>query len=263
MKKKPRDAGRPARKKTEKDEVLYGVHPVAEAVSAGRRNIKELFVAGKKPPARLLKVVERARKKGIRVRYVEAAELEEMAASSFHQGICASVGPFPYSGLHEILGREGESREKPPFLLLLDSIEDPHNLGALVRTALCVGIDGVIIPRDRAAAPSPTVSKASAGAMEHVKIARVTNLVNAIKELKERGIWIAGMDARADAPLYKSDLSVALGLVVGGEDKGVRPLVRKQCDFTVSIPQVGPVNSLNASVAGAVVMYEAFRQRGA
>jgi len=147
------------------------------------------------------------------------------------------------------------------FLLLLDNIVDPQNLGALIRTALCSGVNGIIIPNDRSAMPTPSVSKASAGALEHIKMACVTNLVNAVKELKGNGVWIAGLDRSSKQVLYDSDLTGHLGIIVGGEDKGVRPLVAKNCDFLISIPQTGPVNSLNASVAGAVVMYEALRQR--
>lgn len=242
--------------KEAKEEILFGVHPVTEALKAGRRKMRELFITREKPSSRLMKVAGLAGEKGIPVTKVDPEELATMAASQFHQGICARTEGYPFAGLGEILKPEGI-----PFLLILDNIVDPHNLGALVRTALCVGMDGVIITKDRAAQPSPTVSKASAGALEHIRIARVANLVNTIRELKKNGVWIAGMDARADYSLYDSDLSSGLGIVVGGEDKGVRPLVRKHCDFVVAIPQAGPVNSLNASVAGAVVMYEAMRQR--
>jgi len=152
--------------------------------------------------------------------------------------------------------------EKPDlFLLLADSISDTHNLGALIRTALCAGVDGVIIPKDRAAAPLPSVSRASAGALEHMPVVQVTNLVNTIAELKEKGMWIAGMAADADQSLFESNLTGPLALVIGGEEKGIRPLVRKHCDFLIRIPQEGQIDSLNASVAGAVVMYEAYRQR--
>jgi 23S rRNA (guanosine2251-2'-O)-methyltransferase len=164
------------------------------------------------------------------------------------------------AGLADIVNR-AESDPQSYFLLLLDNIMDPHNLGALVRTALCVGIDGVIIPKDRSVWPSPAVSKASAGALEHIRLAKVTNLVNTIKALKKKGLWILGLDSAAKRSIFISDLKGSIAMVIGGEEKGIRPLVKKQCDVLMSIPQKGHINSLNASVAGAVVMYEAFRQR--
>ena len=138
---------------------------------------------------------------------------------------------------------------------------DPHNLGALVRTALCVGVEGIIIPKDRSVPPTPSVSKASAGAMEHIRLARVTNMVNTIKALKKKGLWIAGMEKTSNTSIFSSDLTGPIAIVIGGEEKGMRLLVKKHCDFLMSIPQTGPVNSLNASVAGAIAMYEVYRQR--
>jgi len=146
-------------------------------------------------------------------------------------------------------------------LLLLDNIVDPHNLGALIRTSLCVGIDGVIITKDRSALPTPAVSRSSAGALEHISLTLATNMVSTINLLKKKGIWIVGMDKAAKTPIFSFDFSGSIAIVIGGEEKGIRPLVKKHCDFATSIPQEGPVTSLNASVAGAVVMYEAFRQR--
>ena len=147
------------------------------------------------------------------------------------------------------------------FLLLLDNIMDPHNLGALIRTALCVGVNGVIIPKDRSAQPTPTVSKSSAGALEHICLSRVTNMVNTITMLKKSGLWIAGMDKISADSIFTCDMKRFNAIVIGGEGKGLRPLVKKNCDMLLSIPQTGPLDSLNASAAGAVVMYEAFRQR--
>ena len=148
-----------------------------------------------------------------------------------------------------------------PCILLLDNIVDPRNLGALIRTAVCIDTDAVIVPKDRSARPTPIVSKASAGALEHIRLVRVTNMVNTIKALKNGGGWVAGMDRTSDKSIFNNDLTVPVAIVVGGEESGIRPLVKKHCDFLMSIPQTGPVDSLNASVAGAVVMYEVFRQR--
>jgi 23S rRNA (guanosine2251-2'-O)-methyltransferase len=153
------------------------------------------------------------------------------------------------------------SRSTRPFFLLIDHVVDPHNLGALLRTALCVNVDGVIIPKDRSANPSPVVSKTSAGALEHIPLAQVANLVYAISELKKIGTWLIGLDKNGSQSLFGSDLTGSIGMVIGGEESGIRPLVKKNCDFLAFIPQSGPVSSLNASVAGGVAMYETFRQR--
>jgi len=149
----------------------------------------------------------------------------------------------------------------PHFLILLDSVLDPQNLGAILRSALCAGIDGVIMPKDRSAPITPAVSKASAGALEHIYLSRVTNLVQTIKQCKNSGIWVMGLDKDADQSIYDGDMTGSIAIVLGGEQKGIRPLVKKNCDFLVSIPQLGAVDSLNASVAAAVTMYEALRQR--
>jgi 23S rRNA (guanosine2251-2'-O)-methyltransferase len=149
----------------------------------------------------------------------------------------------------------------PPIVLLLDSVLDPHNMGALIRTACCVGASAVVVPRNRSAGPTPTVSKTSAGALEHVAFFQVTNLTKAIQRLKAIGLWIVGMQANAAQSIYQADLTGPMAVVIGGEQKGMRPLIRQSCDFLVSIPQTGPIDSLNASVAGAIVMYEIFRQR--
>ncbi len=236
-------------------EVLYGVHPVTETLKAGRRKVVEILMARGRPAPRLAEAVEAAKERTVPVREVTAEQLASMTGSPGHQGVAAKVGPYPLVELPDLLAGEA------PFLLALDGVVDPQNLGALVRSGVCVGVDGVIIPKDRAAPPTPAASRASAGAMEHVRMARVTNLAAALRELKDRGVWIGGL-ARAEAiSLYDADLTGPLALVVGGEEKGLRPLVRSHCDFGLAIPQVGPVDSLNASVAGAVALYEAYRQR--
>jgi len=170
------------------------------------------------------------------------------------------VSPYPTLGLFDLMNGK-KSADTPLFLLLIDNIVDPHNLGALLRTALCATLTGVIIPKDRSAEPSPTVSKSSAGALEHIRLAAVANMVNVIKELKKNNTWIIGLDKDGDRSIYENDFTGNIALVVGGEESGIRPLVKKNCDFLSFIPQNGPVNSLNASVAGAIAMYEAYRQR--
>ncbi len=144
---------------------------------------------------------------------------------------------------------------------MLDNVLDPQNLGAIIRTALCVGVDSIVLPKDRSAPPTPSVSRASAGALEHIKLTQVTNLVNAIKDCKKKGLWIYGLQKEAEQSIYTTDLSGSIAIVLGGEQKGIRPLVKRNCDFLVSIPQQGPMDSLNASVAASIAMYESFRQR--
>jgi len=201
-----------------------------------------------------------AEKKEIPVKTASDDRLETLAKSDRHQGVIAECNIFvttPWEALSEIIG----AGTTPPFFLVADSIADPMNLGALIRTALAVGIMAVITPRDRCAPPTPAVSSASAGALEHMKLVQVTNLARTLGMLQEKGIWIFGLDHRAEQDCFHSDFTGPAALVIGGEGKGIRPLVKNSCDHLISIPQNGPVTSLNASVAGAVVMYEAFRQR--
>jgi 23S rRNA (guanosine2251-2'-O)-methyltransferase len=240
-------------------EYLYGVHPVSEALAADRRRFVEIWITLKHPDNKRSQLVESARKRGVPIRQVSAAKLRSQVGPVVHQGIAALVKPLPFVLLTNVLPQKsGDSAHG--IWLLLDHITDPNNLGAIIRTALCAGVKAVIIPKDRSAPPSPAVSKASAGALEHMALCRVTNLAETIKKLKARGIWVAGLDADAKEPLFNHDLTGLIGLVIGGEEKGIRPRIKKQCDFLLSIPQVGAVSSLNASVAAAVVIFEALRQ---
>ncbi len=243
-----------------KTEILYGLHPVLEALRADRRDFYEVFVAAGKTAERVRRATALAESKGIPVKTVSSARLSEIIRNGMHQGIAARVSLYPLVDLEAILELPAE-KQGSHFILLLDNILDPHNFGALVRSADGVGIDGIIIPKDRSAPPSPAAVKASSGALEHARLVRVTNMASTIRELKKQGIWIVGLDLKATQPIFKSDLADSIALVIGGEEKGVRPLVLAHCDFLVSIPQVGRVESLNASVAGAVAMYEAYRQR--
>ena len=247
-------------------EILYGYHPVTEALKAGKRTIAELWLARDKSSPRMEKIVEKAHAGDIPFSRVPPARLFALAGSERHQGVCARASSFHYVGLDEVLkgaaaALEKAARTSPVCLLLLDSIQDPHNLGALIRTAYCAGVDGVVIPKDRCAAPSPAVSRISAGALEHTRLIRATNLVKIISALKSKGLWVAGLDRAAGDTLFSMDFKVPLAIVVGSEEKGLRPLVKKNCDMLVGIPQMGNVDSLNASVAGGIVMYEVFRQR--
>jgi 23S rRNA (guanosine2251-2'-O)-methyltransferase len=243
-----------------KTEILYGIHSTREAVRAGRRTIFKICVSGKKTSKRLYDVVSLAESKNIPVEEVPQSGLKRLLQVENHQGICARVSAYPLVDMSLILGAFGHGMH-PPMVLLLDHIVDPQNLGALIRTALCVGTDAVFIPKDRAALPTPTVSRASAGALEHVRMSQVTNMVATIQTMKRLGFWIIGLDREAMDSIYTADFTGPLALVIGGEEKGVRSLVKRHCDTLVSIPQNHTIDSLNASVAGAVAMYEAFRQR--
>lgn len=243
----------------DRTEMLYGIHPVFEAIKAGRRKVYEIYIAKEKNLKQLADITVLSESMKIPVKTVKRDYLEEITGSAFNQGIGAKVSDYPLIQFDDILS-DIKPKEKD-FFLLLDNIIDPQNLGSLVRTALCAGVAGVVITKDRSASPTPAVSKASAGALEHVLLAMVTNMVSAIKEIKNKGIWVIGMDAMADMPVYNCDLSCPIALVVGSEGKGIRPLVKANCDFLVSIPQKDCISSLNASAAGAVAMFEAFRQR--
>ncbi len=241
-------------------EILYGLHPVLEALKAGKRPLQEIYLAENNPQQRFQAVMDLANKMDIPIRSVSMDSLRKKSGTEKHQGIAALADPFPLSDETEIVERYLENPLEQ-FILVIDGVQDPQNLGALVRSAVCFGAAGVVIPKDRATTPTPTVSKASAGALEHVLLARTTNLVTFMRTLRKNSIWLIGADARAEKPLFACDLKGPLALIIGGEDKGLRPLVQKKCDMLVSIPQSGIINSLNASVAGAIIMYEAARQR--
>ncbi len=242
-----------------KTEILYGIHPVCEALKAGRRKIYEIYLSRENTEGRLYTILKLCKDRKIPVTKLELKQLSVLTNTSEHQGIGAKVSMYPTEGLNQIL--DGQISRDYGLILMLDHVVDPRNLGALIRTALAVAVQGVIIPKDRSAPPNPTASKASAGAMEHLYIVKVANLVGAIKQVKEAGFWVAGLDRSAQKSVFESDLTDSLAIVIGAEEKGLRPLVKAACDFLVSIPQIGPVDSLNASVAGAVAMYEAFRQQ--
>jgi len=239
-------------------EILYGYHPVREAFRAGKRKLLEICLPKGKSSPRIEELVSLAAATQVPIKQVPMRRIETMTGTQFHQGVCAIVGPYPWSDLPRLLKT---TKGVDPFLLLLDHVVDPHNLGALLRTAFCAGLGGVVITKDRSAQPTPAVSKASAGTMEHISLTRVTNMVSTLSTLKDSGLWIAGLDKHKGKSIYASDLTGPLALVIGSEEKGIRPLVKKHCDLMVAIPQIGDVDSLNASVAGGVVMYETYRQR--
>ncbi len=240
--------------------LLWGYHPVYEAIRAGRRKIHSIHMVLEKLRPRSDKLVRAARRAGIPIQGTSPQQLTVMVGHKRHQGICAKLSAYPLSSIDVILERS-EIGGEAPFILVLDQIVDPQNFGAIVRTAHCAGVHGVIVPKKNSAPPSGTVSKASAGALEHMHIALVTNVVNALKDLKDKGLWIGGADQHGRDIVFDADLSGPLVIVVGGEEKGIRALVKKQCDFLMAVPQAGPIGSLNASAAAGIVMYEAVRQR--
>jgi 23S rRNA (guanosine2251-2'-O)-methyltransferase len=244
-----------------KTEIIYGFHPVWEALQVDRRTFYEIYIpAKKKISKRLEKVIVRAESLSIPVKTVNRPKFHSITGTELHQSIGAKVSPYPLMKLSDIVHKHGRFKTEQ-LILLLDSVLDPNNLGALVRTAVCAGLDGIIIPKDRSAPPSPAVSKSSSGALEHARLVQVTNVVNTIKSLKEKGLWVIGLDRHAKQSVYETDMTCAMVIVIGSEDKGIRPLAKKNCDILASIPQLGPVDSLNASAAGAIVIYEAIRQR--
>ncbi len=242
------------------DDRLWGYHPVREALRAKRRTLHTLYMVLEKISSREEQLMRIARQSGVGVKGTSPQQLNVMVGHKRHQGICAQVSPYPLCSLDAIL-EHGRESGQPPFILALDQVVDPQNFGAIVRTAHCAGVHGIVIPKNNAAPPSAAVSKASAGALEHMHVACVTNMADALKRMKQSGIWLAGADQNGPETVFKSDLTGALAIVIGGEEKGIRPLVKKQCDFLVSVPQAGAIGSLNASAAAAVVVYEAFRQR--
>ena len=242
--------------------VVYGMNPVRELLRAGAEGITELWLAeGGERPRAFAELERIARDHGAKVRTAPRQRLDRLAGVTQHQGIVAVVADYRYREVDDIL-EVARKAGKPPLLVLLDGVEDPHNLGAVVRSAHALGAHGVVLPRDRAASVTPSAAKASAGAVEHLPIARVTNLVRTLEELKEAGVWTVAAVPDGDVELSSVDLRGPIALVIGGEGQGVRPLVRKSCDHAARIPMAGRVGSLNASAAAAIAIYEAMRQRG-
>lgn len=244
----------------ERNDILFGYHSVYEGLKAGKRKFYKILISKNLSSARAKKIEAVAGEKKIRIELVDPDILDKMTQFANHQGMVAQTSFYPVRKASEVISLI-QDRKTPCFILVLENIEDPHNLGAIIRTALCAGVDYILIPKDRSAVPSSTVSRSSAGAMEHAGIFMVTNTATILRTLKEHGVWVSGLDADGDTSLFKADLTGNIALVIGGEHKGIRPLVKKECDFLLSIPNKGNINSLNASVAGGIAMYEALRQR--
>ncbi|HIJ94708.1 MAG TPA: 23S rRNA (guanosine(2251)-2'-O)-methyltransferase RlmB [Desulfuromonadales bacterium] len=241
-----------------KGELIFGVNPVKESLQ-GTRGAFNLYVQISASDHRVEKIIKLAEERGVAVHRREKLDLTKMCASSHHQGIVLEVEPFQYSDFDDLTAAVARSG-RPGFLLVLDGIQDPHNLGALIRSAACSGADGVIIPKDRACGITAAAEKTSAGAIETVPVAMVTNIVHSLEQLKKLGYWVYGLDGTARHSVYQTDFSGNVVLVVGGEGEGIRHLVRKQCDVVMSIPQFGGVSSLNASVAGGIALFEVARK---
>jgi 23S rRNA (guanosine2251-2'-O)-methyltransferase len=243
-------------------DVLYGFHPVCEALRAGRRCVQRVYLALEGADARARREIIRgaAQRVGVPVEESRREALHRIARTDDHQGVAALVDPYPYEDERGLLARVHALTE-PALVLALDGIQDPRNLGSMVRSANVAGVHAVIIPKDRSAEVTSAAAKASAGAVEHTPIARVVNLVRTIERMKEAGLWIAGGDAEGEVPIERFDAAGPIAIVIGAEEKGLRALVRKSCDLRVSIPVRGPIRSLNAGVAAAVMLFEAVRQR--
>lgn len=241
------------------DDVLIGRNAVTEALRAGR-GMNKLLVADGDKEGSVAEIVALAKERGVVVQFVERTKIESIARGLRHQGVLAYVAPVKYAELDDIL-RIAEERGEAPFLVLLDELEDPHNLGAILRTADATGVHGVLIPKRRSVQLNATVAKTSAGAIEYVPVAQIGNIAQTLKKLKDKGFWVAGADMDGAQTYYEADLTGALVLVVGSEGRGMSRLTKESCDFIVSMPMVGKINSLNASVAGSILMYESMRQR--
>jgi 23S rRNA (guanosine2251-2'-O)-methyltransferase len=241
---------------------LTGIHAVREALEAGHA-FDRIVIARGRQDTRVEEIVQLARGRNIPLRFEDRGQLDRLAGSKDHQGVVALAAASSAATLEDILAaaNAGAGRGQKGLIVLLDGVEDPHNLGAIIRTALASGAHGVVIPERRSAGLTDTVARASAGALAYVPVAKVTNLAQSMEELKEAGYWLIGLDESADKSYTEADYTSPVGIVLGGEGKGLHDLTRKRCDFVVSLPTTGPVKSLNVSVAAGVVLFEALRQR--
>ena len=238
---------------------VEGRNSVLELLESGK-DINKIFVTKGERHGSINKIIAKAKERKVIVVEKDKRQMNEIAQTENYQGVIAIVPPFEYCEIEDIL-EEARERKEEPFVLILDGIEDPHNLGSIIRTAETAGVHGVIIPKRRAASVNSTVNKVSAGAVEHMKIARVTNITDAINQLKEEGLWICGTDINIETNYYQQDLKGPIGVVIGNEGNGISEKVKKNCDFLVNIPMKGKVTSLNASVSAGIIIYEIVEQR--
>jgi 23S rRNA (guanosine2251-2'-O)-methyltransferase len=237
---------------------IIGKNPVVEALKS-ERDINKIWISENSQRGTMQQIIQLAKQKGVVVQYVPKKKIDQMVEGN-HQGVVAQVASYKYYDIDELFRRANEKNEQP-FFLILDELEDPHNLGSIMRTADAVGAHGIIIPKRRSVGLTATVAKASTGAIEYIPVARVTNLARTIDELKERGIWIVGTDAQGSDDYRSLDGTLPLALVIGSEGKGIGRLILEKCDFLIRLPMKGKVTSLNASVAAGLLMYEVYRKR--
>ncbi|AGX41235.1 23S rRNA (guanosine(2251)-2'-O)-methyltransferase RlmB [Clostridium saccharobutylicum] len=243
----------------EREDIVIGRNAVIEALK-GEGTIETLYISNGNLEGSIKTIVGLAKEKRVIIREVDRRKLDSMCNGEVHQGVIAKITPYKYSQVSDIL-ELAEKRGESPFIVILDEVEDPHNLGSIIRTAELFGVHGIIIPKRRSASVTSTVYKSSVGAVEHVKIAKVTNLNAIIEELKESGIWVYGADIRAEEYSYQVDFSGPCALIIGNEGRGISKLTVQKCDKLIKIPMVGKINSLNASVAGGIMMYEVLKGR--
>lgn len=245
--------------KTQSNEnIICGRNPVLEAVRSGRE-IDRLLIAHGCTGGTVSAIIAKCSARGILIKEISPAKLDYYCSGANHQGVAVMLASQEYSTVEDILST-AEARGEKPFIVICDELEDPHNLGAIIRTAECCGVHGIIIPKRRSASLNATVAKAASGALEYMKVARVTNIANTIDELKKSGVWVFGADMDGD-DFTKTDFNIPCAIVIGNEGKGIGTLVAKKCDGIVSLPMFGKINSLNASVAAGVLMYEVVRKR--
>ncbi|MEH7010809.1 23S rRNA (guanosine(2251)-2'-O)-methyltransferase RlmB [Neobacillus niacini] len=243
---------------SENNDYIIGKNPVMEALRS-ERDINKILIAESSQRGQMQQLIQLAKEANVIVQFVPKKKIDQISDEN-HQGVLAYVAAYQYAEMDDLFAA-ADKKNETPFFLLLDEIEDPHNLGSIMRTADAVGAHGIIIPKRRAVGLTATVAKASTGAIEHIPVVRVTNMARTIDELKERGIWIAGTDASGKQDYRQFDGTLPLGLVIGSEGKGMGRLVREKCDFLINLPMAGKVTSLNASVAAALLMYEVYRRR--
>lgn len=244
--------------KNQYQDQVEGRNSVIELLESGK-DINKIYVTRGEKHGSINKIIAKAKERKIIIVEKDKRQMQEMAQTENYQGVIAIVPPYEYCEIEDIL-EEAKKRKEDPFVLILDGIEDPHNLGSIIRTAETAGVHGIIIPKRRAAAVNSTVNKTSAGAVEHMKIARVNNITDSIKKLKEEGLWICGTDINTKTYYYDQDLTGPIGIVIGNEGQGMSEKVRKNCDFLVKIPMKGKVTSLNASVSAGIIIYEVLKQ---
>ncbi|MBW4827824.1 MAG: 23S rRNA (guanosine(2251)-2'-O)-methyltransferase RlmB [Clostridiaceae bacterium] len=241
------------------NDYIVGRNPVLESLK-NNREVEKILISKGQLKGSVNKIVGMAKDKRIPIQYVDKKRLDTISKGNTHQGVAALVTPYTYASIDDILNK-AKSLEEDPFIIVLDEIEDPHNLGSIIRTAECGGVHGIIIPKRRSATVTQTVVKSSAGAVEHMLIAKVTNITDTLKELKEKGLWVYGADIEGEEYYFQRDFNGPKVLVIGNEGKGISRLVKENCDFLMKIPMLGKISSLNASNAASILIYEVVRER--